>query len=51
MTATVLSPASPRIARRPAEELPGNRVHGIALEPGDWLDIPARCRHRVAVNA
>jgi cupin 2 domain-containing protein len=19
----------------------------IALEPGDWLDIPARCRHRV----
>ncbi|NNK31958.1 MAG: cupin domain-containing protein [Xanthomonadales bacterium] len=20
----------------------------IALEPGDWLDIPARCRHRVA---
>ena len=20
----------------------------VDLEPGDWLDIPARCRHRVA---
>lgn len=21
---------------------------GVAMGPGDWLEIPARCRHRVA---
>lgn len=24
---------------------PGNRL--LDLKPGDWIDIPARCRHRV----
>jgi cupin 2 domain-containing protein len=32
-------------------ELELEDIGGVALEPGDWLDIPARLRHRVAWTA
>jgi GNAT superfamily N-acetyltransferase len=29
----------------------GDAIHTIALGPGDWIDLPRHCRHRVAWTA